>query len=136
MSITVERIFALVEASGKSEYVIKKETGLKNSMFSEWRAGRANPSTNAIITLAKYFNVSTDYLLGLSDEKQPTISAMTAMQSNTLPFADEELSIIMENNAGLKYFEQIIAQLNLQQKIYALSWLVGYAQSQGIVINI
>lgn len=71
MSITLERIFALIKESGKSEYAIKKETGLKNSTFSEWRAGRANPSTDAIITLAKYFNVSTDYLLGLAITPTP-----------------------------------------------------------------
>lgn len=68
MSITLERIFALIEKSGKSDYAIKKETGLKNSVLSEWRAGRANPSTEAIITLANYFNVTSDYLLGLTDD--------------------------------------------------------------------
>lgn len=74
MSITLERIFALIQASGKSEYAIKKETGLKNSVFSEWRAGRANPSTDAIITLAKYFGVTTDYLLGLSERDQSLLN--------------------------------------------------------------
>lgn len=61
---TLEKILNLIQQSGKSEYQIKKETGLKNSIFSEWKAGRAKPSVPALITLADYFNVSVDYLLG------------------------------------------------------------------------
>lgn len=71
MNRTIERIFALIQTSGKTEYAIKKELGLANSLFSEWRAGRSNPSTEAIKTLAVYFNVSADYLLCLIDELRP-----------------------------------------------------------------
>jgi len=38
----------------------------EDSVFS-WEKGRAEPSVSFIISLAKYFEVTTDYLLGLED---------------------------------------------------------------------
>ena len=64
---TVEKIINLVQKSGKTEYVVKKEIGLPNGAFSDWKAGRANPSAEALRKIADYFNVSVDYLLGRTD---------------------------------------------------------------------
>lgn len=46
---------------------LEKETGISKSTLSSWETGERVPSALAIITLAKYFNVSADYLLGLED---------------------------------------------------------------------
>lgn len=133
---TIERIKELIAESGKTDYVIKKETGLGNSILSDLKAGRAeNPSVKTIKVLATYFNVSADYLLCLTDKKQTINSVIPIKCSPTLPFTDDELKIIMENKEGTKYFEQIISKLDTQQKIYVLSWAVGYAQSQGITVK-
>lgn len=80
---TVERIFDLIRKSKKSEYAIKKETGLPNSTFSEWRAGRAKPSAEALKKIADYFDVSVDYLLGRTDDPSP-IRARTPVEENGL----------------------------------------------------
>jgi transcriptional regulator with XRE-family HTH domain len=40
------------------------------SMISRWEAGKAEPSMEYARILAKYFNVSLDYLLGLESEKE------------------------------------------------------------------
>ena len=68
---TTEKIFDLVAKSGKSENALKKEIGLTNSAFSEWRAGRNKPSADALAKIAVYFNVSTDFLLDLTDDPTP-----------------------------------------------------------------
>jgi transcriptional regulator with XRE-family HTH domain len=36
--------------------------------ISEWENGKYTPSVETIISLAALYNVSTDYLLGLSDD--------------------------------------------------------------------
>ena len=67
----VNRVLETIDNSGKSDYVIKKELGFTNSVISGWRIGRAKPSTDAIIKIAIYFNVSADFLLVLTDDPTP-----------------------------------------------------------------
>jgi len=43
------------------------ETKISKSAISFWELGERIPNAQAIITLAQFFNVSSDYLLGLSD---------------------------------------------------------------------
>ena len=49
------------------------QTGLANIIgttqdtISLWELGKSLPDINMLIKLAKYFNVSTDYLLGLEE---------------------------------------------------------------------
>ncbi|WP_313758502.1 MULTISPECIES: helix-turn-helix transcriptional regulator [Tissierella] len=40
------------------------------SMISRWENNKAEPSMEYARILSKYFNVSLDYLIGLSDEKK------------------------------------------------------------------
>ncbi len=42
-----------------------KEIGVEYSRISRWETGKSIPNAEDIIKLAKFFNVSADYLLGL-----------------------------------------------------------------------
>ena len=50
-----------------SQSQLAKDTGLSQSAISFWESGDRLPSIQAVIILAKYYNVSADYLLGLTD---------------------------------------------------------------------
>ena len=52
-------------AKGLSQKELAKETGLSLSVIGKWEIGLREPSGNTLIILAKYFGVTTDYLLGL-----------------------------------------------------------------------
>ncbi len=39
--------------------------GIPQSTISKWENGKREPSINQLITLAKFFKCTTDYLLGL-----------------------------------------------------------------------
>ena len=67
MEIFAERLKYLREEKGFSQTRLSKETGFSRSIIGYWEQGAKIPSALAIITLAKYFQVSADYLLGLSD---------------------------------------------------------------------
>lgn len=71
MQKTIERILNLLEQSGESARKVEVNAGLSNASFQAWRNGRNKPSADAIIKLAKYFGVSTDYLLGSSETTAP-----------------------------------------------------------------
>lgn len=63
MDPILERILQLVGESGKTSKEILEQSELSKSSISDWKAGKGKPSSVAIVKLAKYFNVSTDYLL-------------------------------------------------------------------------
>jgi transcriptional regulator with XRE-family HTH domain len=68
---TVEKIIHLIEKSGQSDYEIARSVELDRNSISSWRAGRAKPSADALNKIATYFNVTTDYLLGRTDNPYP-----------------------------------------------------------------
>lgn len=72
---TTERIDALFKNSGKSNRSILLELGFSPTALAEWNRGKSKPTVEAITSLAKYFNVSADYLLCLSDEATPLKTA-------------------------------------------------------------
>lgn len=41
--------------------------GFSNQAVSTWECGLREPDCDSLIKIAKYFNVSVDYLLGLSE---------------------------------------------------------------------
>lgn len=45
---------------------LEEETGLSSSIIRKWK-NNTSPSIDKIKLIARYFNVSTDYLIGLSD---------------------------------------------------------------------
>lgn len=63
----VARILDLVEKNGKMDKDVVIAANLSRTALSEWRSGRAYPGVNAIIKLADYFHVSTDYILNGKD---------------------------------------------------------------------
>ena len=64
---TIDRIFKTMKEKQLSAYAVSKNTGIANSTISDWKKGKGRPSADNIAALADYFNVSTDYLLGRTD---------------------------------------------------------------------
>lgn len=71
MDITIERIVELFENETKSNRAILLDMGFSTSAFTDWKRGQSKPTTEGLKKIAKYFNVSADYLLGLSDVQEP-----------------------------------------------------------------
>ena len=52
-----------------SQPQLAKETGLANSEISYWETGERTPSAKVVIILSRYFQITTDYLLKVNDDK-------------------------------------------------------------------
>lgn len=63
----VDKIFLLMKEMGINDKQLILATGLSNGVVTDWRKGRSKPSTDAIIKIANYFGVTTDYLLGVEE---------------------------------------------------------------------
>ena len=79
----IERIFHIMAENGLSAYSVAKSTGIANSTISDWKKGKGKPSTDNIVALADLFNVSTDYLLGRTEDPRP-ISMIDDLQDQSL----------------------------------------------------
>lgn len=74
MSI-IDRILTLQEERQLTNKEIEIGAGLANASVSQWKKGKGKPSLENIIKVATYFQVTTDYLLGLSDNPTPASPA-------------------------------------------------------------
>ncbi len=63
----IERLKELRAEKKLTQSQLAKETGLSQSAIALWENGRRIPNALAIITLCKYFAVTSDFLLGISD---------------------------------------------------------------------
>ena len=59
-----ERIKELRTDKGLTQAQIEDELKLSRSMYSSWEQGRRQPNPDAILMLAKFFNVTAGQLLG------------------------------------------------------------------------
>lgn len=68
-----ERLDDLVEEKRNSSKVsnaqMAQEIGIRKSSLSKYMNSEAEAGIHSLVKIAKYFNVSTDYLLGLSEDK-------------------------------------------------------------------
>ena len=69
--------------------------GIARAAYTRYETGINNPPKDKIIKLAKFFGVSTDYLLGLTDIRTP-IKELSH---------DQKLNLILSNKELIKVFE-------------------------------
>ena len=67
----LERIDDLIKAKGITRNILTKELEINHGVFYGWETRGTIPSGAIIAKIAKYFNVSTDYLLGLTNHQKP-----------------------------------------------------------------
>ncbi len=50
---------------------VQMDTGISQSALSKYESGDAIPTTDNLLTLAKYYRTSLDFLMDLTDEQKP-----------------------------------------------------------------
>ena len=68
-TVICDRIRALREKTGMSARKFAEEMGMKYTTYYGYETGSREPGSDSIVALAKYYNVTTDYILGI--EKSP-----------------------------------------------------------------
>ena len=73
---TADRIKELREAKSITQTELANYLSITRSSVNAWEMGISTPSTDKLIELAKFFNVTTDYLLGIDDNQTINISSL------------------------------------------------------------
>lgn len=64
-----EKIIQLRKEKGLNAYQCSIQLGISPARFTYIEKGRNLPSAELLIKLCNYFNVTSDYLLGLKEER-------------------------------------------------------------------
>ena len=91
---------------------VSRATGIKSPVFSEWKKGKSKPNTEKMIKIAKFLDVSVEYLMtgkepnaGLySDENADLLIEITHKIKNDSAFADRlarYMSLLSENKKSV-----------------------------------
>lgn len=86
----MERLRKLRKERSISQVRLSIEIGVAQETISAYERGKAVPTCENLVNMAKFLNTSTDYLLGLSDIKLP-YNKITLDK-----LSEEEFSIIMK----------------------------------------
>jgi len=62
-----ERLRNLRQERGIGQIQLAKELDVGKSIISLWEQDKCEPTLSKLVTMAKYFSVSIDYLAGLED---------------------------------------------------------------------
>ena len=65
------RFLELLKENNVKTSDVAKATGIGQSLFSDWKAGRYKPKHDKMLLIAAYFGVAVEYLEGTSDDKTP-----------------------------------------------------------------
>ena len=75
-----EKIKVLRESSGLTQAEVARTLGISRSGVNAWEMGLSVPSTQYIVELAKQFEVSTDYLLGIESTSTISVKGLSEKQ--------------------------------------------------------
>ena len=63
-----KRLEQLMKEKGITQVKLSQSIGYSQRAVSKWINGQAEPTATAIMLCASYFDVTSDYLLGLEDD--------------------------------------------------------------------
>ena len=67
MKIFPERLIELRKERGLSQAAVAEALNVSLGIICYWETNKSDPTASNIVKIAQFFNVSSDYLLGLSD---------------------------------------------------------------------
>ncbi len=80
MSVS-DKVKILLKRDNLTAKALTQELGLSATAISDWQRGKSSPSPDVLIAIAKKFNVSADWLLGLTDDPKPIVPSKEAIEA-------------------------------------------------------
>ena len=114
-----ERLKQLRQQEGLTQRELAKSIEVGRTTISEYESGKIVPKQEGLLKLANYFNVSVDYLTGVSDEPATRQSNEHELDKllNTLDYIlmNEYDSPVMYEGVILNTYEKLMISQFLEQ---------------------
>lgn len=97
-----DRLRALRKERGEDLHQASAGSGVERSHLNKMELGQKQPSLAALDALARYYNVSPDYLLGWSDDRLPGHHGQTLEDQNERAFLTAYKGLPDEVRSGVE----------------------------------
>ena len=67
-----KKLVELRTKAGVTQEQVAKALSISNKTVSKWENGTSSPDLSMVVALARYYDVSTDLLLGLTEGEMPS----------------------------------------------------------------
>ena len=79
-----DKIKELREKNGLTQSYLARRLQISRSAVNAWEMGISVPSTQYIVELASYFNVSTDYILEINNDEMVNITFLSETEKEIM----------------------------------------------------
>ena len=102
MSIMSERLRTLREEMSLTQSQLAEKLDIAVSSISQYESGDRVPSDDVKIKLASFFDVSLDFLVGISDIRNPYVFFTLSQYFNSL--TEDEINEVIKFIMFIKHF--------------------------------
>lgn len=119
----------LCESIGKKPNTVGKELGIGSSIITQWKNGSI-PSTEKILLLANYFDVSTDFLLGRTINKSSHIgNTISGNSDNSINVGTKSAEALSEpTDTMTRKFFDVFVHLDFAQQVNVMKYALEQAE--------
>mgnify|MGYP000897269043 CR=1 FL=1 len=96
-----DRLKALRQEREWSQSYVAEKIGIKKGTYSTYETGRCELNGLTITALTRLYNVSADYLLGLTDDRE--ISRIDKLQEQAQELSSADVDEVIQYIAYLKW---------------------------------
>lgn len=104
MDIMLKNIIFLIESKYQSDIDFEKDFGIARSTVSAWRKGKLKSYRKMANDIAKFFNVSMDWLAG-NEQKNKLSMSSESFSKEDIEFMNKISKLLPENRA---HAEQVV----------------------------
>lgn len=95
------RLRKLIDDRGTTITALSKELKISRQAVSQYADGTGQPNVEKLRSIACYFGVSTDYLVGLSDYEKQSTGKLTASDMGIMDEAAQQLAEDKKTRSGI-----------------------------------
>ncbi len=141
----MNRIKELREELGLTQTALANEINTSQRNISRWEKNEIEMGASFALTLAKYFNVSVEYLLGIPEEANSSTLPYSAKAKKN-PIANKSPSdIVVENfidefkdlfsEKTFRQYAQLYRAMDRETRIFVLGYICSYLRSVGMNVD-
>lgn len=102
-----DRLKRLIVDSGKTQKDVSSELLMSQQRFNYYVLGKREPDYATLVNIAKYFGVTTDYLIGASDTVRPITTSEKFVEK--LPRVERDTLAAVRRYKSDPYFPELIS---------------------------
>ena len=95
-TVFAKRLRELIESTGVSQAELANSVGVTRQAINSYSLGNTVPNSDVLTDIAKYFDVSSDYLLGLIDIKSNDITVKSICEE--IGLSDKSVNLLIYLN--------------------------------------